>query len=82
MAGVGRLGCSAEVHAFDEVKRREWLKQAGNAVRAELFLGVPHLLLTEHDWDEEAPDQLNKVLAIEGKRPNHLFQQPDDGMAR
>lgn len=41
-----------EVHSFDEVKRQGQAKPSGQRHSQGLFLDAPHLLLTEHAWDE------------------------------
>ncbi|BCV56408.1 hypothetical protein TUM17384_03530 [Shewanella algae] len=41
-----------EVHSFDEVKRQGQAKPSWQRHSQGLFLDAPHLLLTEHAWDE------------------------------
>lgn len=43
-----------EVHTFDEVKRQGMAQPGWQRCPHGLFLAVPHLLLTENAWDEEA----------------------------
>ncbi|ELD59355.1 methyltransferase [Escherichia coli KTE177] len=59
----GRL--LTEVHTFDEVKRQGMAEPSWQRCQDGLFLGVPHLLLTEHDWDEEAQTSSTLFWAIE-----------------
>ncbi|MDS7721014.1 class I SAM-dependent methyltransferase [Pantoea ananatis] len=59
-------GCLlTEVHTFDEVKRQGMAEASWQRCPDGLFLGVPHLLLTEHDWDEEAQTSATQFWAIE-----------------
>lgn len=41
-----------EVHSFDEVKRQGLAEPSWQRHSQGLFLDAPHLLLTEHAWDE------------------------------
>ncbi|WP_417764592.1 class I SAM-dependent methyltransferase [Shewanella chilikensis] len=41
-----------EVHSFDEVKRQGQAEPSWQRQSQGLFLDAPHLLLTEHAWDE------------------------------
>lgn len=41
-----------EVHSFDEVKRQGQAEPSWQRHSQGLFLDAPHLLLTEHAWDE------------------------------
>lgn len=59
----GRL--LTEVHTFDEVKRQGMAEPSWQRCPDGLFLGVPHLLLTEHSWDEEAQTSSTQFWAIE-----------------
>ncbi|WP_144240341.1 methyltransferase domain-containing protein [Raoultella planticola] len=54
-----------EVHAFDEVKRQGMAEPSWQRCPDGLFLSVPHLLLTEHGWDEEAQTSSTQFWAIE-----------------
>ncbi|ELY2043263.1 methyltransferase domain-containing protein [Enterobacter ludwigii] len=59
----GRL--LTEVHTFDEVKRQGMAEPSWQRCPDGLFLDVPHLLLTEHGWDEEAQTSSTQFWAIE-----------------
>lgn len=59
----GRL--LAEVHTFEEVKRQGMAEASWQRCQDGLFLGVPHLLLTEHGWDEETQTSSTLFWAIE-----------------
>ena len=59
----GRL--LTEVHTFDEVKRQGMAEPSWQRCQDGPFLGVPHLLLTEHGWDEEAQTSSTQFWAIE-----------------
>lgn len=59
----GRL--LTEVHTFDEVKRQGMAEASWQRCPDGLFLGVPHLLLTEHGLDEEAQTTSTQFWAIE-----------------
>ncbi|WP_374746543.1 SAM-dependent methyltransferase [Klebsiella variicola subsp. variicola] len=59
----GRL--LTEVHTFDEVKRHGMAEASWQRCPDGLFLDVPHLLLTEHGWDEEAQTSSTQFWAIE-----------------
>lgn len=59
----GRL--LTEVHTFDEVKRQGMAEANWQRCPDGLFLDVPHLLLTEHGWDEEAQISSTQFWAIE-----------------
>ncbi len=59
----GRL--LTEVHTFDEVKRQGMAEASWQRCPDGLFLAVPHLLLTEHGWDEEAKTSSTHFWAIE-----------------
>ncbi|EPY5226512.1 methyltransferase domain-containing protein, partial [Klebsiella quasipneumoniae] len=67
----GRL--LTEVHTFDEVKRQGMAEASWQRCPDGLFLGVPHLLLTEHDWDEEAQTSSTKFWAIEANGQTTRF---------
>lgn len=67
----GRL--LAEVHTFDEVKRQGMAEASWQRCLDGLFLGVPHLLLTEHDWDEEAQTSSTQFWAIEANGQTTRF---------
>ncbi|EHX7635228.1 SAM-dependent methyltransferase [Salmonella enterica] len=67
----GRL--LAEVHTFDEVKRQGMAEASWQRCPDGLFLGVPHLLLTEHDWDEEAQTSSTQFWAIEANGQTTRF---------
>ncbi|HDT1335179.1 SAM-dependent methyltransferase [Klebsiella pneumoniae] len=67
----GRL--LTEVHTFDEVKRQGMAEASWQRCPDGLFLGVPHLLLTEHDWDEEAQTSSTKFWAIEANGQTTCF---------
>lgn len=54
-----------EVHTFDEVKRQGMAEASWQRCPDGLFLGVPHLLLTENSWDEEAQTSSTQFWAIE-----------------
>ncbi len=66
-------GLLAEVHTFDEVKRQGMAEASWQCCPDGLFLGVPHLLLTEHDWDEEAQTSSTQFWAIEANGHNTRF---------
>lgn len=55
----------AEVHTFDEVKRQGITQASWQRCPQGLFLDVPHLLLTENTWDEEAQTSSTLFWAIE-----------------
>jgi len=59
----GRL--LVEVHTFEEVKRQGMAPTSWQRCSHGLFLGVPHLLLTENDWDEETQTSATQFWAIE-----------------
>lgn len=59
----GRL--FTEVHTFAEVKRQGMAETSWQRCPDGLFLDVPHLLLTEHSWDEEAQTSSTQFWAIE-----------------
>lgn len=59
----GRL--LTEVHTFEEVKRQGMAEASWQRCPDGLFLGVPHLLLTEHSWDEEEQTSSTQFWAIE-----------------
>lgn len=59
----GRL--LAEVHTFDEVKRQGTAPASWQRCPHGLFLEVPHLLLTENAWDEEAKTSSTQFWAID-----------------
>ncbi|MEX9943563.1 methyltransferase domain-containing protein [Providencia rettgeri] len=59
----GRL--LTEVHTFEEVKCQGMTKASWQRCLDGLFLGVPHLLLTEHGWDEETQTSSTQFWAIE-----------------
>lgn len=67
----GRL--LAEVHTFDEVKRQGMAEASWQRCPDGLFLDVPHLLLTEHDWDEEAQISSTQFWAIEANGQTTRF---------
>jgi len=67
----GRL--LTEVHTFDEVKRQGMAEASWQRCPDGLFLGVPHLLLTEHDWDEEAQTSSTTFWAIEANGQTTRF---------
>lgn len=67
----GRL--LTEVHTFDEVKRQGMAEASWQRCPDGLFLGVPHLLLTEHDWDEEVQTSSTKFWAIEANGQTTRF---------
>lgn len=67
----GRL--LTEVHTFDEVKRQGMAEASWQRCPDGLFLGVPHLLLTEHDWDEEVQTSSTKFWAIEANGQTPRF---------
>ena len=67
----GRL--LAEVHTFDEVKRQGMTEASWQRCPDGLFLDVPHLLLTEHDWDEEAQISSTQFWAIEANGQTTRF---------
>ncbi|HFF1654078.1 TPA: methyltransferase domain-containing protein [Providencia rettgeri] len=54
-----------EVHTFEEVKRQGMAKASWQRCPDGLFLDVPHLLLTEHGWDEEAQTSSTQFWTIE-----------------
>lgn len=43
-----------EVHTFEEVKRQGMAEPSWQRCPQGLFLACPHLLLTEHSWDQES----------------------------
>ncbi|EDV6154249.1 SAM-dependent methyltransferase [Salmonella enterica subsp. enterica] len=53
-----------EVHTFDEVKRQGIAQPGWQRCPHGLFLAVPHLLLTENAWDEEAQTSSTLFWAI------------------
>ncbi|CEV16266.1 SAM-dependent methyltransferase [Salmonella enterica subsp. enterica serovar Typhi] len=53
-----------EVHTFDEVKRQGMAQPGWQRCPHGLFLAVPHLLLTENAWDEEAQTSSTQFWAI------------------
>ncbi|WP_447878031.1 methyltransferase domain-containing protein [Serratia fonticola] len=55
----------AEVHTFDEVKRQGMAAPSWQRCPQGLFLARPHLLLTEHAWDETAQTSSALFWAIE-----------------
>lgn len=59
----GRL--LAEVHTFDEIKRQGMAPASWQRCPHGLFLAVPHLLLTENAWDEEAQTSSTQFWAID-----------------
>lgn len=67
----GRL--LTEVHTFDEVKRQGMAEPSWQRCPDGLFLGVPHLLLTEHGWDEEAQTSSTQFWAIEANGQTTRF---------
>ncbi|EBO7980965.1 methyltransferase domain-containing protein [Salmonella enterica] len=67
----GRL--LAEVRTFDEVKRQGMAEASWQRCPDGLFLGVPHLLLTEHDRDEEAQTSSTQFWAIEANGQTTRF---------
>lgn len=67
----GRL--LTEVHTFDEVKRQGMAEPSWQRCPDGLFLGVPHLLLTEHGWDEEAQTSSTQFWAIEANGHTSRF---------
>lgn len=54
-----------EVHTFDEIKRQGMAAPAWQRCPQGLFLARPHLLLTEHGWDEEAQTSSTLFWAID-----------------
>ncbi|WP_174507764.1 methyltransferase domain-containing protein [Klebsiella oxytoca] len=62
-----------EVHTFDEVKRQGMAEASWQRCPDGLFLGVPHLLLTEHDWDEKAQTSSTQFWAIEANGQTTRF---------
>ncbi|MBG0647207.1 class I SAM-dependent methyltransferase [Enterobacter hormaechei] len=54
-----------EVHTYDEVKRQGMAEPGWQRCPQGLFLGVPHLLLTEHAWDPAAQTSSTLFMAIE-----------------
>ena len=67
----GRL--LTEVHTFDEVKRQGMAEPSWQRCPDGLFLDVPHLLLTEHGWDEEAQTSSTQFWAIEANGQTTRF---------
>ncbi|EGT3624056.1 class I SAM-dependent methyltransferase [Morganella morganii] len=59
----GRL--LTEVHTFEEVKRQGMAEVSWQRCPDGLFLGVPHLLLTEHGWDEKTQISSTQFWTIE-----------------
>lgn len=59
----GRL--LAEVHTFEEVKRQGMAPASWQRFPHGLFLAVPHLLLTENAWNEEAQTSSTQFWAID-----------------
>lgn len=55
----------AEVHTFDEVKRQGTAEPSWQRCPQGLFLPKPHLLLTEHAWDEKAQTSSTLFWAID-----------------
>ncbi|CRG50536.1 3-demethylubiquinone-9 3-methyltransferase [Yersinia wautersii] len=55
----------AEVHTSDEVWRQGTAEPSWQRCPQGLFLARPHLLLTEHAWDEETQTSSTLFLAIE-----------------
>ncbi|MBE0152278.1 class I SAM-dependent methyltransferase [Serratia sp. PL7] len=55
----------AEVHTFDEIKRQGMAAPSWQRCPQGLFLARPHLLLTEHAWDETAQTSSTLFWAIE-----------------
>ncbi|QTF10231.1 class I SAM-dependent methyltransferase [Brenneria izadpanahii] len=54
-----------EVHTFDEVKRQGMAEPGWQRCPQGLFLACPHLLLTEHAWDEGTQTSSTLFWAIE-----------------
>lgn len=54
-----------EAHTYDEVKRQGMAPANWQRCPQGLFLAVPHLLLTENSWDEEAQISSTRFWAIE-----------------
>lgn len=54
-----------EIHTLDEVKRQGLAEASWQRCQQGLFLASPHLLLTEHAWDEEAQISSTRFWAIE-----------------
>ncbi|VEB50944.1 SAM-dependent methyltransferase [Salmonella enterica subsp. enterica] len=52
------------MHTFDEVKRQGMAQPGWQRCPHGLFLAVPHLLLTENAWDEEAQTSSTQFWAI------------------
>ena len=55
----------AEVHTFEEVKRQGMAEVSWQRCPQGLFLAKPHLLLTEHSWDDKAQTSSTVFWAIE-----------------
>ncbi|WP_145579388.1 class I SAM-dependent methyltransferase [Yersinia massiliensis] len=62
-----------EVHTFEEVKRQGMAEASWQRCPDGLFLGVPHLLLTEHGWDEETQISSTQFWAIEANGDTTRF---------
>lgn len=54
-----------ELHTFDEVKRQGQMAPGWQRCPQGLFLAEPHLLLTEHEWNESNHTSLTRYWAIE-----------------
>lgn len=54
-----------EVHTFDEIKRQGMAAASWQRCPQGLFLARPHLLLTEHAWDEKAQTSSTLFWAID-----------------
>lgn len=55
----------AEVHTFEEVKRQGMAPASWQRCPHGLFLAAPHLLLTEHAWNEEVQTSSTQFWAID-----------------
>lgn len=71
-----------EVHSFDEVKRQGQAEPSWQRHSQGLFLDAPHLLLTEHAWDEALQTSSTLFWVIEENGKVARFAQPDAGLAR
>ncbi len=54
-----------EVHTFEEVKRQGLAAPSWQRCAQGLFLARPHLLLTEHQWEQEAQTSTTHFWTIE-----------------
>lgn len=62
-----------ELHTFAEVKRQGMAGQDWQRCPEGLFIARPHLLLTEHAWDEETQTSATRFWTIEDDGTTHRF---------